>query len=277
MRVRSTCSELLASRVRVAIRAAVRVAVGVAAAVAIASGAGVGDARAEDTIYGPDGAPTIVQHKLHAMTGRWELGLAGTIATNTSLVDQYGALLSLSYHPNEWLDLGADALGDFSQLSGLSYAIRADLRPRAKGTFKDEFANAGQLRRAAFGVVRLAPIYGKLNLASEVSIHFQAYLLGGAGAGYLHHESVNLCAQPGTAQCADGQFQTSDATKPMAELGGGFRFYLGDRWSFRTEVRSVLFQDSYREQNDVTIPSSGADHSYLGLIVLFVAGVSVIF
>lgn len=248
------------------------------AILAIVATVGAGSAaRAEDTIYGPDGAPTIVQRKLHTMTGHWEAGLAGGIALNTSLVDQYAALFSLSYHPNEWLDVGADALGDFAQLSGLSYAIRADLRPRAKGTLKDEFANAGQLRFAAFGVARLAPIYGKFNLASEVSIHFQAYVLGGGGIGYLHHESVNLCATAGTAQCADGQFQTSNATKPMAELGGGFRFYLGERWSVRTEVRSLLFGDSYREQNDVTVPSSGNDRSYLGLIVLFVAGVSVIF
>jgi outer membrane beta-barrel protein len=257
MRVRSTRSDLLALLV-----------------LAATFGAGHA-ARAEDTIYGPDGAPTIVQRKLHTMTGRWEAGLAGGVALNTSLVDQYSLLFSLSYHPNEWLDLGADLLGDYAQLSGLSYAIRADLRPRAKGTLKDEFANAGQLRGGAFAMARLAPIYGKFNLASEVSIHFQAYLLGGGGVGYLHHESVNLCATAGTSQCTN--FQTSDAVKPMAEFGGGFRFYLGERWSVRTEVRSLLFADAYREQNDVTIPSSGSDRSYLGLIVLLDAGVSVIF
>ena len=257
MRVRSARSKLFAIAV-----------------IAAAAGSAV---RAEDTIYGPDGAPTVVQRKLHTMTGRWELGLAGALSTNTSLVDQYGALLSLTWHPNEWLDFGADALGDFTQLSGLSYAIRAALHTRAKDILKDEFANAGQLRAAAFAVARLAPIYGKFNLASEVSIHFQAYLLAGAGAGYLHHESVNLCAKPGTATCADGEFQTSDAVKPTAELGGGFRFYLGERWSVRTEVRSLLFRDSYKEKNDVTIPSSGTDHDYLGLIVLFAAGASVTF
>ena len=248
------------------------------ALVAVAALAVAGTAaRAEDTIYGPDGAPTVVQRKLHTMTGRWEVGLAFAVATNTSLVDQYGLLLSLGYHPVEWLDVGLDALGASTQLSGLSYAIRADLRPRAKGVLKDEFANAGQLKAAGFAAARLAPIYGKLNLASELAVHFQAYVLGGAGLGSLHHESVNLCAQPGTAPCADGQFQTSDAVKPVGELGLGFRFYLGDRLSLRTEVRGLLFPDSFREQSDVTVPSSGSDHSVLGLIVLFDAGVSVIF
>ena len=28
--------------------------------------------RAEEVVYGPDGAPTVVQHKLYTLTGRWE-------------------------------------------------------------------------------------------------------------------------------------------------------------------------------------------------------------
>ena len=79
MRVRGTHSDLLAALL-----------------IAVAFGAGKA-ARAEDTIYGPDGAPTVVQRKLHTMTGRWEAGLAGGIALNTSLVNQYATLLSISY------------------------------------------------------------------------------------------------------------------------------------------------------------------------------------
>src|SRR5256885_8157432 len=55
-------------------------------------------ARAEDVIYGPDGAPTVVQRKLHAMSGRWEAGLSFDVALNTALVNQVGGLLSVSYH-----------------------------------------------------------------------------------------------------------------------------------------------------------------------------------
>lgn len=235
-------------------------------------------ARAEDVVYGPDGAPTVVQHKLHTMTGRWELGMAAATAINTSLVDTYGGIVSLTYHPNEWLDFGGDGLVDYTQLSGLSDAIRADLRtPRSAKSPRDELANASQIRAAAFGMARLAPIYGKLNLASELKIHFQAYALAGAGAGYLHHESVNLCAKGGTQGCGQGQFQTSDSVKPMGEAGLGMRFYAGARWSVRTEVRSVLFRDTYKERNDLTNPDSGTSRGYLGLVVLFAAGASVTF
>jgi hypothetical protein len=41
-------------------------------------------------------------------------------------------------------------------------------------------------------MARVAPIYGKLNLAGELPVHFQAFLTFGAGAALLRHESVNL-------------------------------------------------------------------------------------
>ena len=235
-------------------------------------------AHAEDVVYGPDGAPTVVQRKLHTMTGRWELGLSGAVATNTSLVDSWGAILSVTNHPNEWLDFGGEGLVNYTQLSALSDNIRADLRtPRVKTPFRDELANASQVRAAAFGMARLAPIYGKLNLASELKIHFQAYALAGAGAGYVHHESVNLCGVAGTQGCPAGAFQTADSVKAMGEAGLGMRFYAGERWSVRAEMRSLLFPDSYKEGNDLTNPASGTQRNYLGLVVLFVAGASVTF
>src|SRR2546421_5475198 len=61
-------------------------------------------ARAQESIYGPDGAPTVVQHKLYPMTGRWEAAASFGVALNTALVDQLGGTVSLAYHPNEWLD-----------------------------------------------------------------------------------------------------------------------------------------------------------------------------
>ena len=43
-------------------------------------------AHAEEVIYGPDGAPTVVQRKLYPMTGRWELGLGAGVVTLASLL-----------------------------------------------------------------------------------------------------------------------------------------------------------------------------------------------
>jgi outer membrane beta-barrel protein len=242
---------------------------------AVLCAAGAAPAGAQDVIYGPDGAPTVVQRKLYPMTRKWEAGASFAVAVNTALVDQLGGTISLAYHPNEWLDLAGEALFNRTGLSTLARNVRADLRPRSDGQTGDEFRNDNQMRAGAFAVARLAPIYGKFNLASELRVHFQAFLLAGGGAAQIHRESVNLCADPGTGACQS--FQQSDSVHPVGVLGAGFRFYVNQRWSLRTEVRSHLFRSSYKTGNDLTQPSSGSVHHYLATIATFGLGVSVLF
>ena len=67
-------------------------------------------ARGEDAVMGPGGPAPTVRGKLYQVSRRWEVGFAFTTALNDSLVDQYGGLLSISYHPNEWMDVGGDLL-----------------------------------------------------------------------------------------------------------------------------------------------------------------------
>src|SRR5437870_4980733 len=173
------------------------------------------------------------------MTGRWEVGLAFDVAMNTALVDQFGGVLGVSYHPNESLDIGGEVLFHKTALSQLAMNVRGDLcggrgtaNCRPKTPLKDEFANDNQLRAAAFANARWAPIYGKFNLASELSVHFQAFLLGGVGGGQVHRESVNLCADTGSTTCQN--FQTSDQVRLAGQVGAGFRFYLGKKISLRS-------------------------------------------
>jgi outer membrane beta-barrel protein len=232
-------------------------------------------ARAQDAMYGPDGAPTVVQHKLYPMTRRWEAGASFGIALNTALVDQLGATLSVAYHPNEWLDVAGEGLFNRTGLSTLAHNVRADMRPRSEGQTGDEFRNDNQLRAGAFAVARVAPIYGKFNLASELRVHFQAFLLGGGGVAQIHRESVNLCADPGTGVCQS--YQQSDSVGPVGILGGGFRFYFNQRWSLRTEVRAHLFRSSYKTANDLTQPSTGSVRHYLANVATFGTGISFLF
>jgi|1185.fasta_scaffold01415_1 outer membrane beta-barrel protein len=232
-------------------------------------------ARGEDAVYGPDGAPTVVQRKLHPMSGLWEAGLAFDMAMNTALVDQMGGVASLSYHPNEWFDAGLEALFNHGSLSALAQNVRADLRQRSAAQRKDELSGDNQLRAGGFGVARLAPVYGKFSLAGEANVHFQAYLLGGGGAAKIHRESVNLCADPGTTSCQS--FQQSDSIRPTGVLGAGFRFYFNRAFSLRTEVRGYLFPSSYRASADPTQPGSGEEHGYLATVATFNAGLAILF
>lgn len=232
-------------------------------------------ARAQDVVYGPDGAPTVVQRKLHPMTGRWEASALFDVALNTALVDQSGGLLSLTWHPNEWLDFGAEGLFHRTGLSALAQNVRKDLRARTPLPGRDEITNDNQLRAGAFGVVRVAPLYGKFNLASEVKVHFQGFVLGGAGLAAVHRESINLCAEAGTGPCQI--FQANDATRLAGDAGLGFRFYFGQRWSLETQVRGYFFRSSYKLASDPTVPSTGTPHGYLAVVATFDAGLSFLF
>jgi len=239
-------------------------------------------ARGEDSVIGPAAPPTTVQGKIHQLSRRWEVGVALGTVLNTSLVDQHGGLLSISYHPNEWVDVGVDVLANRTSFSGLSGQIRDRLPSRTNpGTGQpntgDEIEGADQMRGGALVMARIAPIYGKLNLAAELPVHFQAFLLAGAGGAVFKHESVNLCASPGDAACAPGDYQTSSSLKPVGEVGGGFRFYLGQRWSLRTEVRAFLYPASVLRGADLTQPGTGTSARYLGLVTTLGLGASALF
>jgi outer membrane beta-barrel protein len=236
-------------------------------------------AAAEEVVYGPDGAPTVLQHKLYPMSGQWEFAFRAQTAINDPLVLHYGATLSLSYHPNEWFDAGLDVFGNYTALANLASVVRQNLSSgyRNAMTPKDEIANADQLRFGGLLVARVAPIYGKINLASELNVHFQTYLLLGAGATQIHHESVNLCGVNGTTACPDGDYQTTDSFTFVGEVGGGFRFYFSDKWSLSTEVRAYLFPASYKANNDLTQAQSGTPTTYLGDLVTFSLGIGRLF
>ena len=243
--------------------------------------AAVTPARADEAVYGP-AAPPGVQGKLYQVSRRWEVGVAFGASLNTSLVDQYGGILSISYHPNEWIDAGLDVLANRTGVSSLSGQIRDRLPSRTNpGTGQpntgDEIAGADQMRGGALVMARIAPIYGKLNLAAELPVHFQVFLLGGAGAAEFKHESVNLCATPGDGPCAPGDYQTTTSLKPVGEVGGGLRFYLGQHFSLRTEVRAFLYPATVLRGADLTQPGSGTSARYLGLITTLGLGASAFF
>ena len=239
-------------------------------------------ARGEDGVIGPASPPTVLQGKLYQVSRRWEVGVAFGASLNTSLVDQYGGILSISYHPNEWIDAGLDVLANRTGVSSLSGQIRDRLPSRTNpGTGQpntgDEIAGADQMRGGALVMARIAPIYGKLNLAAELPVHFQVFLLGGAGAAEFKHESVNLCATPGDGPCAPGDYQTTTSLKPVGEVGGGLRFYLGQHFSLRTEVRAFLYPATVLRGADLTQPGSGTSARYLGLITTVGLGASAFF
>ncbi|HYZ89626.1 MAG TPA: outer membrane beta-barrel domain-containing protein [Myxococcales bacterium] len=238
-------------------------------------------AQAEQATTTP-AIPAGVQAKLYRMSNRWEVGATFSTAVNTPLVNETGAMVSVTYHPNEWADFGVDVLANRTSLSSVVGQIRAGLPPRTNALTGqpnrgDEISNSDQLRHGALVVGRISPIYGKLNLASELAVHFQAFLLGGVGAAAFRHESVNLCASPGGSPCTGGDFQTSTSIQPLGEAGAGMRVYLGQRWSLRGEFRGFVFPASAVRDADLTHPDTGNTKKFLGFIATLGIGVSAVF
>jgi outer membrane beta-barrel protein len=238
-------------------------------------------ARGEELSSTPS-VPAGVQGRLYTMSHRWEVGVGFLTAVNASLVDQAGGVLSITYHPTDSSDFGVELLANRTSFSDLSGQIRGSLPARSSAltgepNTGDEISGVDQLRYGALAVARVAPIYGKVNLAGELAVHFQAYLLAGAGAAAFRHESLNLCASPGTSACAPGDFQTSTSVKPLGEAGAGMRFYLGQRWSLRAELRGFVFPATYLRNADLTQPGTGTPSRYLGFIATVGAGVSALF
>ena len=238
---------------------------------------------AQDVVYGPDGAPTVVQRKKHQLTGRWETALLLGRGLNGALVDHTGFVLEAAYHPNEWLDLGLGVLANSTGLTTLADQIRTRLPPRtvsgsgSPGAIGADFTGEGQLRTGALVQARLSPIYGKLNLASELAVHFQAFVLVGAGAGSVRHESVNLCADAGPSACQPGRYQTENAVRLLGEAGLGLRFFLGQHASLETELRAYVHPDRVKENVDLTNPASGTTRTVLAVLPSLLAGVSVVY
>jgi outer membrane beta-barrel protein len=237
-------------------------------------------ARAAEVVYGPDGAPTVVQRKLHTMSSRWEAGLTLGTALNASLVDHYGGLLSVTYHPNEWADFGVELGANYTRVSGLGQEVRGQLPPRANprtGTpnFGDDVRGADQMKGLLLAVGRVAPIYGKINPFGEASVHFQAYALAGAGVGMFRHDSLDLCSAPGSAPCES--FASESSTRPVGELGAGVRFYLSRTVSLRTELRAFFHPATVVRGADLTTPGTGSTDRYLGVLTVLGVGASALF
>src|SRR6185503_5188415 len=97
---------------------------------------------------------------------------------------------------------------------------------------------------------RWAPIYGKLNLFADLPVHFQAYLGAGGGVAGMERTSVTYCLAPSTTDQAGNPLcdQPLDEKRvsPLAQFGGGLRFFLGQHAALRLEARDYTFPDKFQ-------------------------------
>lgn len=226
--------------------------------VALSTGAAYAESEGEELVEN-----VAVRNRLFSVKNRFELGAHFGLSILSQLTEHYNLNLTVAYNLADWMAL---------ELRG-GYAIsrHASVADEIQSYYRDRASRDGQgapdlwelTGHGVFGL-RFQPVYGKINLVSDLPIHFQMYIWAGGGAGYLKKEEIDICAQPktgGSVECPD--FQKSNKISPLVSLALGFRFFLPfEHHSLKLEIRDWSFLDSYesnvRRDTNVGTPSPNA-------------------
>lgn len=219
-----------------------------------------------------------VRNRLFSVAGRWEIGGNVGFSILSRLTDHYNLNVSVAVNPVDWF--GVELRGGYaiSKHTSLADQIQTDFFANNTISKANDAADLWQL--TAHGVVgaRFQPFYGKLNLMSELPIHFQFYLWAGGGVGYLKRESMVLCAQRVSArEC--GAFLTENKVSPLVSLALGFRFFVIQGHSVKIEVRDWSYLDSFQINVDRATGAGGVSSPNAGItnLVQFDLGYAFIF
>lgn len=188
----------------------------------------------------------VVRNRLHHAQGMWEVNPGIGFALSNQTTTHTNFELGLAYNIWETFALelrGGFAMSDVSDVGKQAQdkIVRQSVPTDAGADTKDrDFADLWQLRWQALLMPRWQPIYGKLNLATELPVHFQIYLTAGGGAAGLHRESL-VYLQAGRT------FLEEDRVSFAFAGGGGIRFWMAEWAVLKLELLDISFPDKYRE------------------------------
>lgn len=198
--------------------------------------------------------PRTVQNRAYSLGGKHDLGLFFATSIKTQLTQHMGGALGYAYQFNEYLALDLLVGGGSGSLTNLALTLRDTARLTSnKGT---DLEDAGSLLGTAQLGVRFTPAYGKLNLSSELPVHFNFYFNAGVGGAFVRYDSLLVCAQDiGTGtKCPNDNFRTETLPTLGVNVGGGMRFFVDQRFSLRVEVRDIIYPDRYLEDVNLKTP-----------------------
>lgn len=217
----------------------------------------------------------VVQERLYSFNGRFDVSVLAGVAMNAKLIDQYGLILQPAYHfTDAWaLELtgGYVFAAEKRRLTG---GIREAIG--GNGELTSEFADMGTLEWLAQASIQWSPIYGKLSLASELPLHFGAYLSAGGGFVGTSRRSLVQCSA-GTTDANgyyDADCNVEKAARPSVGVGVGLKFYFADWGAVRAEMKDFLFPDQYRLY--IGLPEERTVNDFTS-VLMFMAGASFYF
>ncbi len=210
--------------------------------------------------------PKSVAYRRFKLDGRNDLGVFGTFSIKSRLTQHAGGAFSYSRQLNEYFAIEALVGGGYGSTTNLTSQIR-QTPSKSTGTITD-LADGGALVATGQVGIRFTPIYGKLNLSSELPVHFNFYFNAGGGAALVDFNSILACAQnpsSGTL-CSANVYRSEMLVRPSFSVGGGMRFWIDNLLSIRLEVRDIVFPDRFLEGIDPKQPANtGTESASAGL------------
>jgi outer membrane beta-barrel protein len=196
-----------------------------------------------------------VRNRLFSVEKRFEFGGNVGFTLLPKLTDHYNFNLSGAYNVTDWLGVELRAGYAYSRHTGLAADIQDKFYLNRSGFPKvNDASDLWEMTGNAVIGARFQPIYGKINLMSELPVHFQLYGWVGGGAVLLKKESMVFCVKEvNTKACVErqtgqGQYYTENKVSPLVSLAFGFRFFVGreSKHSIKLETRSWSYLDSFQ-------------------------------
>ncbi len=185
-----------------------------------------------------------VRNRLFSVEGKWEVGGNVGFSLLSRLTDHYNLNVSVAYNVKDWFGLELRGGYALSRHTSLADQIQTDFFANNTISKANDAADLWEMTANAVIGARFQPIYGKINLMSELPVHFQFYLWAGGGFGLLKRESMVLCTNKSSARVCDA-FLTETKPSPLVSIALGFRFFVLSGHSIKVEVRDWSYLDSY--------------------------------
>ncbi|HCF60678.1 MAG TPA: hypothetical protein DFS52_22090 [Myxococcales bacterium] len=204
----------------------------------------------------------VVRNRLFVNEGKFEATASAGLSLVNYLTSHTNFTAGLAYNLTEQWAVefaGGWALSSQTNVAEAASNEVVQSNPASQQKTVDDFEDLWQMTWNVGLAARWSPIYGKMNVAAELPVHFNAYLLAGGGLGGMERDSLVYCigevadSHRKLASCrpdGSGDYPLaplhSSQIKPMFIGGLGFRFFVNQWAGLRLEVRDVMFPDSYR-------------------------------
>lgn len=214
-----------------------------------------------------------VRSRLFEVAGRWEAGLSAGLTPVNALTEHFSFGVSGAYNLREWVAFELRAGTTVSRHTSLANQVEREfLRAVNQRSTVDDLSDLWELTHHGALGVRFQPVYGKLNLLSELPVHFQFYGWLGGGAAALRRSSVVLCAaRQGDGSCpkaADGSYAVLEERRvaPVLATAVGLRLFVAKHHGLRVELRDWAFLDAFHvgvkpSEQSSTAPTAGGRRS----------------